>query len=89
MTSSEIGRSKTRDDDDDEEINSGNISRAAKVVRSRDESSELKNVKTAYANRVGTFVSTWHDWTIFREPLGTDVLDAYNGGFGDGDMGLK
>jgi hypothetical protein len=50
-----------RNDDGDEEIISGNVSRAARVVRARDKSSELKNVNTAYANRVGTFASTWHD----------------------------
>jgi hypothetical protein len=78
-----------RDDDDDEEINSGTVSKAANVVRARDKSSELKNVKSSYANRLGSIVATWHGWKLFGESLGTDVLDAYNGGFGAGDMGLK
>ncbi len=37
-----------RDNDDDEEINSGAVSKAAMVVRARDKLSELRNVKTAY-----------------------------------------
>jgi hypothetical protein len=80
---------KGRDDDGDEEISSGTVSKAARVARARDKSSELRNVKASYANKIGAFVSTWHGWKIFGESLGTDVLDAYNGGFGAGDMGLR
>ena len=50
-----------RDDDDDEEISSrgGTVSRAANVTRARDKSSELKNVKTSYANKLSSLTATW------------------------------
>ena len=47
-------------DDDDEEINSrgGTVSKAANVARARDKSSELKNVKTSYANKLASITAT-------------------------------
>ena len=48
-------------DDDDEEINSrgGTVSKAANVVRARDKSSELKNVKSSYVNKLASITATW------------------------------
>jgi hypothetical protein len=54
-----------RGDDDDEEISSGNVSKAATVVRARDKSSELKNFKLSYASKVESLVATGHGWAVF------------------------
>ena len=77
-------------DDDDEEISSrgGTVSRAANVVRARDKSSELKNVKTSYANKLASIVATWFGWKLFAESLGTDVLESYQGTFQPGSFKL-
>ena len=44
--------------DDDDEINSDHVSRAATIVRARDKSLALKTVKADYANRLGHILST-------------------------------
>ena len=79
------------DDDDDEVISSRNeaISKAANVVRARDKSSELKNVKTSYANKLASITATWFGWKIFAESLGTVVLELYKGSFQLGQLGLN
>ena len=77
-------------DDDDEEINSrgGTVSKAANVVRARDKSSELKNVKSSYANKISSLTATWFGWKVFAESLGTDVLESYQGTHQPGQLGL-
>ena len=47
-----------RADDDDDEINSRTISKAANFVRACDKSLEPKNVIMFYPNRIGTIVAT-------------------------------
>ena len=78
-----------RDADDDDEVDSGAISRAAKVIRARDKSSELKDIKTSYTNMLGHIISTFKVWSLFAESLGTDALQQYEGTFDEGQLGFK
>ncbi len=47
-----------RDADEDDEISSGAVSRAANVIRARSKSEALKQVKSSYANKLGDIIST-------------------------------
>ena len=62
-------------DDDEEEISSGTLSRAATVVRARDKSSALKAVKADYSKRLCQIISTMRSWKLFGDAMGTDVLN--------------
>ena len=75
--------------DDDDEISSGNVSRAATVVRARDKSSALKAVKADYSKRLGHIISTMRSWKLFGDAMGTDVLNMYDGTFDAGQLGFK
>ncbi len=43
-----------RDADDDDEVSSGAVSRAANVIRARSKSEALKHVKCSYTNKLET-----------------------------------
>jgi len=47
-----------RDNYDDDEIYSKTVSRATNIVRARDKSPELKNIKSTYPNKLGNTIST-------------------------------
>jgi hypothetical protein len=85
--------------DDDEEVTSGRpavsgsgeavaVSKPATAVRARTKSSELKQVSQTYSSKLGHVVTTFGAWRVFRDSLGTDVLQAYRGTFGEGEVGL-
>ena len=76
-------------DDDEEEISSGTLSRAATVVRARDKSSALKSVKADYSKRLGQIVSTMRVWKLFGDAMGSDVLNMYDGTFDAGQLGFR
>ena len=66
-----------KDDDDDEEVSSGPrviMSKLATLVRTRDKSSVLKNVTGTYSGKIGHITTIFGAWRIFRDFLGTDVL---------------
>jgi hypothetical protein len=68
-------------DNDDDEINSGSLSRAGSAVRARDKSEPLKGLKAEYSNRLGFIISTLRIWKLFGDAMGTDVLPMYDGIF--------
>ena len=74
--------------DDDDEVKSENVSRAATVVRARDKSSALKAVKAYYAQRLGHILTTMRDWKLFGDSVETDVLAMYEGSFLTGNLGF-
>jgi len=73
-----------RDADDDDEVSSSAVSRAASVIRPRSKYEALKQVKSSYANKLGDIVSTMRAWKVFGESLGSDVLQEYEGAFDEG-----
>ncbi len=75
--------------DDDDEINSGNLSRAGSAVRARDKSEALKGLKADYSNRLGHIISTLRIWKLFGDAMGTDVLHINDGTFEAGSLGFK
>jgi hypothetical protein len=75
--------------DDDDEINSGSLSRAGSAVRARDKSEALKGLKADYSNRLGHIMSTLRIWKLFGDAMGTDVLHMYDGTFEAGSLGFK
>jgi hypothetical protein len=75
--------------DDDDEISSGNVSRAATVFRARDKSSALKAVNVDYAQRLGQILYTMRAWKLFGDAMATDVLGMYEGTFSAGQLGFK
>jgi hypothetical protein len=79
------------DEDDDEEVTSGPVakSKAGANVRQRDKSSALKNVTPTYVNKLVSVVITFRAWKVFRDSLGTDVMHAYQSGYGEGKVGLN
>ncbi len=78
-----------RDAVDDAQVTSGAVSRAAKVIRACDKSSELKDIKTSYTNMLGHIISTFKVWSLFAESLGTDTLQQYEGTFDERQLGFK
>ena len=75
--------------DDDDEISSGNVSRAATVFRARDKSSAPKAVKADYAILLDQTLSVMRDWKLFGDSMGTDVRAMYEGTYIAGHLGLK
>ncbi len=78
-----------RSADDDDDISSNAVSRAANVVRARANSQALKEVKTSYSNKLGDIISTMRAWKIFGDSLGSNVLQMYEGMFNEGQLGFK
>ena len=78
-----------RDANDDDEIISGNASRAAAVVRARDTSSALKAVKADFAQRQGHIMFTMRAQKLLGDAMGSDVLGMYEGTFNAGQLGFK
>jgi hypothetical protein len=70
-------------------VTSGAISRAARVIRARDESSELKDIKSPYTNMLGHIIYTFKVGSLFAESLGTNALQQYEGTFDEGHLGFK
>jgi hypothetical protein len=83
------GAVAARDANDDDEMSSGTLSRAATVVRGRDKSSALKTVKADYSQRLGHFISTMRSWKLFGDAMGTDVLGIYDGTFDVEQLGFR
>ncbi len=79
------------DDDDDVEASSGPVakSKAGAKIRQRDKSSALKNATSTYGNKLASVMSTFRACTVFRDSLGTDVMNQYQGTFGEGEVGLN
>jgi hypothetical protein len=79
------------DDDDDIEVTSGPVakSKAGAKVRQRDKSSALKNVTPAYGNKLAYVVNPFRAWKVFRDSLGTSVMNKYPDGYGEGEVGLN
>ena len=78
-------------DDDDEEVSSGPLvimSKPATATRARDNSSILKIVSATYSRKIGHIATTFGAWKVFRDSLGTDVLQQYRGTFEEGKIGL-
>ncbi len=67
--------------DDDDEINSGSLSRTGSADRARDKSEALKGLKADYTNRLGHIISTLRIWKLIGDAMGTDVLHMYDGTF--------
>ena len=67
------------DTDDDEEVSSRPVAKSAAgaKVRQRDKSSALKELTGTYANMLADIASTFRAWKVFRDSLGTDVLNTY------------
>ena len=78
-----------RDADDDDEVSSGAVSRAANVVRARSKSEALKEVKASYSNKLGDIISTMRAWKVFGDSIGSNVLQEYEGTFDEGQLGFK
>jgi len=78
------------DDFDEEEVSSGPVakSKASAKVRQREKSSALKNITPTYENKLASIVSTFRAWKMFRDSLGTDVMNQYQGIFGEGEVSL-
>ena len=88
---SSVGAVAGKDDDDDEEISSGPrviMSKPATATRARDKSSILKNVTATYSSKIGHIATTFGAWKVFRDSLGTDILQQYRGTFEEGQVGL-
>jgi len=87
---SAAGAVAARDDDDEEEVSSGSVatSVAGKRARARTKSTALKQVTQSYSKKLGHITTTFGAWGVFRDSLGTDVLQTYRGGFGEGEVGL-
>jgi hypothetical protein len=79
------------DDDDDEEVRINPVakSKAGAKVRQRDKRSALKNITPTYGNKLASTVSTFLAWKVFRDSLGTDVMNQYQGTFGEGEVGIN
>jgi hypothetical protein len=79
------------DDDDDQEISSDPIAKSAAgaKVQQRDKSTPLKYVKPTYGNRLASIISTFRAWKVFRDSLGSDVMDKYEGTYGENEVGLN
>ena len=69
------------DDSDDEKVSFGPVakSKAGAKFRQRDKSSALKNVTPTYGNKLASIVSIFRAWKEFRDSLGTDVMNQYQG----------
>jgi hypothetical protein len=87
---SSVGAVAGQDDDDDEEVSSGSVatSTAGKRARARTKSTALKQVTQSYSKKLGHITTTFGAWGVFRDSLGTVVLQTYRGGFGEGEVGL-
>jgi hypothetical protein len=75
-----------KDDDNDEEVSSVPrvipriiMSKLATNVRAREKNSILKNITGNYSGKIGHITTTFGAWKIFRDSLGTDVLQQYRG----------
>jgi len=84
-----VGVLAGRGADDDDDISSGNVSKAATVVRARERSSALKAVKVDYAKWLGQILSIMRAWKLFGDAMGTDVLAMYEGTFTARQLGFK
>ncbi len=74
---------------EDDEVSSDNVFRAATVVRECDKSSAFKAMKADYAARLGHIMSTMRAWKLFGDAMGTDVLAMYEGTFMAGHLGFE
>ncbi len=74
---------------DYDEVTSGAVSMAAKVIRARDKSSQLKDVKSSFTNILGHIMSTFKVWSMFAESLDTDDLQQYSGTFDESQFSFK
>jgi len=79
------------DDDGDEETSSGPIAKSAAGanVRQRDKSTALKDIKPPYGNRLASIISMFRAWKVFRDSLGSDVMNKYKVTYGENEMDLN
>ncbi len=78
-----------RDADDDVEVKSGAVSRAANAIRARSKSEALKELKSSYVNKLGDIISTMRACTLSGDSQGSNVLQIYVGTFDEGQLGFK
>ncbi len=64
------------------------MSKPTTAVRARDKSLLLKHVTGTYAEKIRHIATTFVSWKVFRESLGTDVLQQYIGTFKKGQVGM-
>ena len=79
------------DDSDDDEVSSGPManSKESAMVRQRDKSPALQISTPTYGNNPASIVSTFRAWKVFRDSLGNDMMNQYQGTFGYGEVGLN
>ncbi len=73
-----------RDANDGDEVSSGDVSRAANVIRARSKSDALKKMKSSYVNKIEDIISTMRAWIFLGDSLGSNVLQTYFGTFDEG-----
>ena len=61
--------------------------RGGAKVRQRDKSSALKNVTSSYGNKLADILSIFRAWGVFRDSLGIDFMNLYQGIYGENEMG--
>jgi hypothetical protein len=87
---SAVGAVAGRDDNEDEEVSSGAVATSIAGARSRarTKSTALKQVTQTYSVKLGHIATNFGALGAFRNSLGSDVLQTYRGGFGEGEVGL-
>jgi hypothetical protein len=75
---------------EDEEVSRGVVATSVAGARSRacTTSTALMEVTQTYSAKLDHIATTFSAWSVFQDNLGRGVLQTYQGGFGEGEVGL-